>query len=124
MINSEVKSYSLSDWDAISPNPGEDFYLYIDMPTDQSAVTPTILVGEYEWPYMSNVYQLMAPEEITAGFIIEDTPLIINGRIRIKITIAMSQNWQNRKLWLKLFIDDGTDKWCAASRTLAILNRN
>jgi hypothetical protein len=114
----------MNDLDFLSVVPDEDFYVYIDMDTDQSGVIPSIVVEEFNWPYKSNVYQFIETEEITSGFIIEDTDLVTNGRIKIKISTSMSENWQNRKLWFKMLIDDGTDKWCVSSRTISIINRD
>lgn len=124
MISYSVKNFSLSGMIDILVGPDEDFYIYLEFETDQSGVTPSLVVEEYKWPYMSNAYVPLSAETIASGFIVEDTELITNGRIKLKITKAMSENWKHRKLWLKLYISDGTDEWLAASRTLTILNRD
>ena len=114
-------TYDLASTEKIWVRPNETCTIYMDFGVDVSGWTFVLFYSEHKWPYMPYSYDELVPGEIDAGFTFTDNDIgTTNSVTNLTIDEVTVNSWRDRNLDIRLQVNDGTNTWIAADRTLVV----
>ncbi len=121
MKRTDQLSFDLGETDKIWVRPREECKLFMDFGEDVSGWTFVVYIEEHKWPYMPYSYEELTPTTISTGFTFTDNVEGVTNAVW-NLTIAESQitDWRDKKLDFRLQVNDGTNTWIAADRSLVV----
>lgn len=115
----EPTSLELGGTQPIRARAVEDLAIHVDF--EESVIgntTFTLILEEFEWPYMPSSYDKIEKQEIT-GF--QETEIDQKTyRVHVTIPVATISTWQNRRFSAMLVAERDGRTWTVVDTTIAV----